>query len=223
MLLPVAAGKLNGMGKPVGPGRYASLQEKLDAAIALLKTEDVGAEAEKVTLNLRFAVGAVKRLNPTPVAGSAMISVEDVCRFLQIRGEGLNDKEFEREAALPHRIFVQLERAAGRQDNLDQVQYALTAVIAALPRGSGAKRLLRAAAGVGKKMALQFALTPDVPEIQTDGIHLRLEDACRAVEQVFRFTSAEDAARATGVPLAMVKRMDSAAAFAGKRDGWGDS
>ena len=210
------------MGNPRRAGHYALLQEKLDAAIALLKTEDVGAEAATVKMNLRYAVGAVKRLNPTPAAGKAMIALEDVCRFLQTRGEGLSDPEFERAVALPHRIFVQLERAAGMQDNLDQVQSALAGAIAALPRGSGAKRLLTAAAGVAKKMALQFDLTPDVPELQTDGTHLRLEDACRAVEQVFRFTSAEDAARATGVPLAMVKRMDSAAAFAGKREGWGD-
>lgn len=207
------------MGKPVGTGHYALLQEKIDAAIALLKTEDVVAGAAKAKLNLRYAMGAVKRFNPTPAAGNAMISLQDVCRFLRVRGEGLHEKEFEREVALPRRIFVQLERAAGRQRNLDQLQYALAGAIAALPRGSGAKRLLRAAAGVGKKMALQFGVTPDVPEIQTDGSHLRLEDACRAVEQIFRFTSAEDAARATGVPLAMVKRMDSAAVFAGKRDG----
>jgi hypothetical protein len=173
-------------------------------------------------MNLRYAVGSVKRLIPTPAAGTAMIALEDVCRFLQIRGEGLNDPEFERTVALPHRVFVQLERAAGRQDNLDQVQYALAGAIAALPQGSGARRLLIAAAGEGKKMASEFHLTPDVPEKQTDGMWLRLEDACRVVEQVFRFTSAEDAARATGVPLAMVKRMDSAAAFAGKREGWGD-
>ena len=196
------------MGKRVGTGHHALLQEKLDAAIALLKTEDMGAEGAKVKMNLRYAVGAVKRLNPTPAAGNTMISLEDVCRFLQIRGEGLNDTEF--------------ERAAGMQSNLNQVQSALAGAIAALPRGSGAKRLLTAAAGVGKKMALQLDLTPDVPEKPTDGAHLRLEDACRAVEQVFRFVSAEDAARATGVPLAMVKRMDSAAAFAGKREGWGE-
>ena len=210
------------MGKRVGTGHHALLQEKLDAAIALLKTEDMGAEGAKVKMNLRYAVGAVKRLNPTPAAGNTMISLEDVCRFLQIRGEGLNDTEIERAAALPQRIFVQLERAAGMQSNLNQVQSALAGAIAALPRGSGAKRLLTAAAGVGKKMALQLDLTPDVPEKPTDGAHLRLEDACRAVEQVFRFVSAEDAARATGVPLAMVKRMDSAAAFAGKREGWGE-
>ena len=214
-----SAGKLNGMGKPVGAGHYASLQEKLESAIALLKTEDVGAGAAKVKLNLRYAMGALKRMKPMPAAGNRVISLEDVCRFLRIRGEGLHEKELERAVALPHRILVQLERAAGMQSNLDQLQYALAGAMAALPRGSGAKRLLTAAAGVGKKLALQFALTPDVPAIETDGIHLRLEDACRAVEQVFRFTSAEDAVRATGVPLAMVKRMDSAAAFAGKRDG----
>lgn len=68
-----SAGKLNGMGKPVGSGHYASLQEKLDAAIALLKTEDVGVGVAKVKMNLRYAVGAVKRLNPTPAAGNRVI------------------------------------------------------------------------------------------------------------------------------------------------------
>lgn len=210
------------MGNRRGTSHYAALREKLDAASALLENEEPGADEAKVKMNLRFALDAVQRLNPINGAGDTTISLEDVCRFLRIRGEGLGDREFERAVKLPHRIFVPLERAAGKQDDLDQLQYALAGAIAALPRGSAARRLLTSAAALGKKMALAFHLTSDVPLKQIDSAKLRLEDACRAVEQVFRFTSAEDVVRTTGVPLEIVKQLDSAAAFAGKREGWGD-
>ncbi|MBN8279778.1 MAG: hypothetical protein J0M16_04145, partial [Gammaproteobacteria bacterium] len=77
----------------------------------------------------------------------------------QIRGEGLPEEECVRAVALPRPIFAQLERAAGMQDDLDQVQYALAGAITALPRDSKAKGLLTAAAGAGKLAGR--ALPPD--------------------------------------------------------------
>ena len=85
-----------------------------------------------------------------------------------------------------------------------------------------ASRLLTAAASLVKTLHAEFANAPDAAPVACDGANLRLDDACRALERLSRFESAAEVERTTGVPRAIVERMRSAAASAGKRDGWGD-
>jgi hypothetical protein len=145
-----------------------------------------------------------------------VIALRDVCHFLRVRGEGLQREAFEREVGLTHSTFERLENAAGMQGDLDQIQNGL----AAAARGLGAAGpLLTEAVALGKAIARVFAEAPEVAGKAGDGVSLPLDDACRVLEQLFRFTGAAAIERATGVRREMIEQMRSAAAFAGKRDG----
>ena len=175
-------------------------------------TGQKGDGSSEVRLSLRHVLAAVERLRQTPAPGDSVIALRDVCHFLRVRGEGLQREAFEREVGLTHSTFERLENAAGMQGDLDQIQNGL----AAAARGLGAAGpLLTEAVALGKAIARVFAEAPEVAGKAGDGV----DDACRVLEQLFRFTGAAAIERATGVRREMIEQMRSAAAFAGRRDG----
>ena len=172
----------------------------------------------EIRRNLGYVLAAVARLEPSPAPADLMIAVSDVCQFLEVRGEGLGDLEFERAVGLPRDIFERLENAAGKQSDLDQIRYGLAGAIQGLGRTGEARRLLTRAVSLGKALDREFADPPAVAAKSCSDSHLAMDDACRVLEQLFRFVDTGAVERATGVPRGMIERMDSAAASAGKRD-----
>lgn len=207
--------------EPCAPDHLDALKRLVEEALAVVKARPPRRNGDEIRRSLDHVAAALERLRNPPPPSDSMIAVRDVCQFLMYRGEGLGREEFERKAGLPQDTFERLERAASKASDLDQIQNGIAAATSRLAPSGQARSLLTAAQALGKALAREFADAPEAAP-KPAASALKLEDACRVVERLFRFDGASSIERATGVHRDIIEQMRSASVFFAKREGWGD-
>lgn len=207
--------RLHGAGLDAVRGLVQEALDIVESGPALDHTADVQS-------SLRRVLAAVERLSHPSRLTSSEIAVADVCRFLMIRGEGLARDEFERRVGLPRETFHRLERAASKPGDLTQIESGIAAALRRLDRRGRASRLLTTASARVKLLAQEIAVAAEAATDAGTSSSLKIDDACRVLERLFRFEGAASIEAATGVRREIIEQMRSAAAFVGKREGWGD-